>query len=65
MLKRYVRWDRLFAIYFALGGVCLLSAIWVRPPLHAILLAVGIGVFASFLPLLMVIFFLRGLLRIH
>jgi Mn2+/Fe2+ NRAMP family transporter len=65
MLKRYVRWDRLFAIYFALGGICLLAALWAKPPLHDILLAVGVGMFLGFVPLLMAVYFLRGLLGIH
>jgi hypothetical protein len=65
MLKRYVRWDRLFGIYLALGGACLLAAIWAKPPLHDILLVVGVGVFAAFLPLVMTVYFLRGLLRIQ
>jgi hypothetical protein len=64
-MKRYVRWDRLFAIYFALGGGCLLAAIWAKSPFHDILLAVGVGIFLGFVPLVMIIYFLRGLLGIY
>ena len=65
MSKRRVRWNRVLEIYAALAAVCLVAGAWAGSPLHDILLFIGVSLVAGFVPLIMAIYFVGGLLRIQ
>jgi hypothetical protein len=65
MLKLRVRWNRLLGIYIVLGAAFLVAGALSKPPRRDILLVIGVSLVAGFVPLVMAIYFLRGLLRIH
>ena len=65
MLRLRVRWNRLFGVYMALAAACLVAGAFATPSLHDILLVIGVGLVAGFVPLVMAIYFVRGLLRIQ
>jgi hypothetical protein len=57
-----VRWHRLFGVYFILAALCLAGSCFQWPLWHLALLS-GMGMLVLFVPLVMAIYFLRGLLR--
>ena len=65
MLRLRVRWNRLFGVYMALAAACLAAGAFATSSLHDILLVIGVGLVAGFVPLVMAIYFVRGLLRIQ
>jgi hypothetical protein len=65
MLRLRVRWNRLFGVYMALAAACLVVGAFATSSLHDILLGIGVGLVAGFVPLVMGIYFVRGLLRIQ
>jgi hypothetical protein len=65
MVKLRVRWNRVLGIHMGLAVVCLVGGALAPSPFHNILLFIGVSLVAGFVPLVMAIFFLRGLLRIQ
>ena len=64
MPHREVHWHRMFGIYFAVAAACLAAASCTSLTLHSILFAIAMGLIVAFIPLIMMIYFLRGLFRI-
>jgi hypothetical protein len=58
-----IRWHRVFGVYFTLAGVCLAGSCFQWPLWRAALVS-GLGMVILFVPLVMIIYFLRGLLRL-
>lgn len=65
MSSLHVRWHRVVGAYVALAVVCLGAGVCMKPPLHDILILIGVFLAAGFFPLIMAIYFLRGFLGIH
>ena len=62
MLHLQIHWHRIFAIYFSLAAASLVAACFTTLTLHSIFLLIGAGLVVAFIPLVMTIYFLRGLL---
>jgi hypothetical protein len=56
-----VHWSRVFLVYFLLTAAIIVAGLLMPPPLHRILLVTGAMLVAGFVPLVMAIYFLRGL----
>ena len=65
MYRLRVRWGRVFGVCAALAVVCLLAGLCTKPPLHNILLVITLFLVVGFVPLIMAIYFARGVMRIH
>jgi len=60
-----VRWNRVLGVYVALAVVCLMAGVCLKPPLHDPFLTSGVFLVAGFIPLIMAIYFVRGVLGVH
>ena len=56
-----VHWHRIFGIYFAVAAACLVAAFFTSATLHFTLLVIAGGLVVAFVPLVMAIYFVRGL----
>jgi hypothetical protein len=56
-----MRWSRVFGVYVALSAASLVVGALAGPPMHDLLLTVGVMLVAGFVPLVMGIYFWRGL----
>ena len=63
MVRPQMRWYRLFAVHFSLAAICLVTGFVASPPFHDVLLVIGVLLIGGFVPVVMAIYFLRGLLR--
>ena len=61
MPRWHIAWYRVFTVYFAIAAASLIASA-LRFPLHDIFLMFGICLVASFVPLIMLVYFLRGFL---
>jgi hypothetical protein len=55
-----VHWYRVFGLYFAVAFVMFAAAIVVEAPVRGIFLFGGVMLVAGFVPLIMTIYFMRG-----